>query len=189
MPQWITQVSAEQVWTALGVLQTALLSLGLIGGIKAWWEFIKWRRDAHKDREQTSNQAYGKMEERYLRFLELSLQYPNLGVSLFRPDANNLSEDDRTRRFILYEMLFSVMERAYLDRKASKEILRNQWPGWDQYIRNYMERPSCLEAWTTGSMDNEVGYGLDLRFQKYMDAIALEIRQRNASTTARSAAS
>ena len=176
---WLDQISTERILAALSLLWTALGFLFSIGLLKGLWEFIKWRKDAQKENEQTRNQAYTKMEERYLRFLELSLQYPNLGVNLAQPDATNLSDEDRAKRYILYEMLFSVMERAYLDRTASREILTYQWPGWHQYIHNYLARPSCLDAWRQGGADMEVGYGLDLRFQKYMDEIAAEVTRRS----------
>jgi hypothetical protein len=69
-------------------------------------------------------------------------------------------------------MLFALFERAYIARTLSQEILTQQWPGWEAYIRDYLFcKPSLREEWVAKSEAAPTGHGLDLRFQVFMDEI------------------
>jgi hypothetical protein len=140
----------EKIWTLLSFL----ISLGVLTGL---WELFKLLRASRVEKEQSRNHAYDGMHRDYLRFLELTLQYAHLGANSSQQEAENLNEQDKAMRHTLYEMLFSVMEQAYLNRTASPEIFENQWPGWDAYIRDYLERPSCRESWETRGINSQVG--------------------------------
>jgi hypothetical protein len=133
------------------------------------------------ERARRRREIYDGVSNTYRRFLELTLQYPNVGATQAEPDIgrNELSEDERATQGQLFEFLMGVLEEAYLVyRDASSKQRRQQWAGWEAFIDGYCQRKSFRE-WRKENAVPVSQYDSD--FELYLD-------QRIASAEARSAA-
>lgn len=147
----------------IGITSNLILVLTLLAtGLTIWWQL----RKANEDRE---NGTYDSLDERFTRFLEICIQYPELEV--YNPARDNwaeLSAQDARRQLILYQILVSIFERAYLlyneTHVRKSKTRRNQWEGWVRYIRYYSEHPTFLYAW----MEEKIGEDMDTSFQRFM---------------------
>jgi len=74
-----------------------------------------------------------------------------------------LSAEDQQRERVIFSILISIMERAYLmysDR--SFRVRQEQWDGWDGYIEEWCSRPNFAAA-----LPN-LAPGFDERFVNYL---------------------
>jgi hypothetical protein len=160
-------IGVQWVWPVVLLLTPA----GLMG---IAWEMYKARREArrHSRSAETAayDNAYSRLEEHYIAFNTMLLQHAHLGVYVLDADREGLSVEDQSRRRILYEVLFAILERAYLDRERTADIFKHQWPGWEAFTRAYMKKSSCVAAWREWSG----GYGADKRFEAFIDGIIKE---------------
>jgi hypothetical protein len=129
-------------------------------------ELIKVRRDHVKEKEQEFNSSYLTISDAYHRLLELSVEYPHLGIFPWQEEPADLSPDDLVRRDIFYEMMISIFERAYLERHKTPEISEHFWPGWETFLRRQIEKPSFRKYW--GIFEGEGAFGAyDRRFEAF----------------------
>lgn len=143
----------------------------LVGALAVYvplaYDARKTRRELRLNHRREMNEkyraAYQQNQQNYFVFLQNAVQYPHLGLRATDEDTPGLSPLEETRRSALYEMLFSIFERAYLDRDLTPEIRDHQWPGWEEYIRAYFQKPSVLAEW-----NGQDSYGLDRRFEKFI---------------------
>ena len=85
---------------------------------------------------------YQLLSDNYQDFLKMTLDNPDL--KLFSADAaQSLTEEQRERQLILFNMLVSLFERAYLllyeDDMAPKQARR--WHSWEDYMAEWCRRP------------------------------------------------
>lgn len=179
--EWLAQFGISLPSWLVAVVASGLLATGA----KLFWELAQFYRSLRKEaqertasaeanRRRAYEMAYWRLEDRYLDLLTVNIKYPGMRVALTDDDATPVSEEDRIRRHIFYEMLFSLFERAYLDRDLTPDIREHQWPGWEEYIKSYMRKPSCRAEWERGT-GFDTGYGLDERFQRGCMAPILEL--------------
>lgn len=152
--------TADMIGIASDSIQVATL---LIAGLSIWWQLKK----ANEDRE---NGTYDSLDVRFTRFLEICSKYPDLEV--YAPNRDNWDELDsqqRRRQLILYQMLVSILERAYILynntytlKSASR---RHQWEGWVQYMRDYADAPAFQYAWHV----EKIGRDMDATFVDFME--------------------
>lgn len=148
----------------IGIANIVILLLTLLPAFASiWWQLKK----ANEDRE---NGTYDSLDVRFTRFLEVCTEYPELEV--YNPLRNNWSELDekQTRRqLLLYQMLVSIFERAYLlyndTHTLKSKSRRNQWSGWERYMGYYAAHPTFKYAW----IDEQIGADMDKSFQKFME--------------------
>ncbi len=140
-------------------------------------------------------QLRSRREEKYLAiideyksFLELALSYPHLGVTEHsRPvSPDKLTTDQLTQRDILFEILTSILERAFIAyEERSSSFREHQWRGWESYIAQYAERVDYLDWWVRvyGNGDwagalSEGASEYDRRFEDYMIQIVAKNRHK-----------
>ncbi len=74
--------------------------------------------------------------------LELGMEHPDLQLRSRRA-APHLTAEQQERRQVVFEMLVSLFERAYLlafdDDMTEKQ--RRRWHSWDDYMREWCRRP------------------------------------------------
>ena len=126
----------------------------------------------NKQRERSGReyQVYNSLDDKYIDFLKLCIQYPELKVSTGQTEENNQwSEEQEYRRSALYEILISLFERAYLlYNDESDRIKKAQFKGWQEYIHDWMKSKSFRKYWWL------LGTQFDKTFKDYMNKLAKE---------------
>lgn len=154
------------------IIQTATL---VIGAITIYTQLKK----AGEDRE---NGTYDSLDERFTRFLEVCSEHADLEV--YNPSRDNWKELGETKyrqQLILFQILVSIFERAYIlynIGNAKKSINRiHQWAGWVQYMRDYANSPTFQYAWHV----EQIGRDMDSSFVSFMEKTVKVKEYNNAS--------
>ena len=97
--------------------------------------------EQRKERENEEEEVYQLLSDAYIDFLKLVIDNPDLKLrSQCQIDA--LKGDQQERIQVLFEILISLFERAYLlayDEDMKGKQLR-RWRSWDDYMREWCER-------------------------------------------------
>ncbi len=116
-------------------------------------------------RESRVRDAYAALDDKYIQYVELCLQNKDLDV-FDTPLARSApaTADQRRREAMLFAILQSILERAYLmfgDPDDGFE--RGQWSGWQTYMKAWSARENFRSEWAVGRDEFDPG------FTKYMD--------------------
>jgi len=94
-----------------------------------------------KERDNEEEEVFQLLSDNYQDFLKVALQNPDL--RLFSPEETpSLSDEQRERMYIIFSMLVSLFERAYLllfERNMSSKQMR-RWSSWEDYMREWCQR-------------------------------------------------
>ena len=97
--------------------------------------------EQRKERENEEEEVYQLLSDNYQDFLKVALANPDL--RLFSEGGASLNEEQKERQFIIFNMLMSLFERAYLllyeEDMAPKQVRR--WNSWEDYILEWCRRP------------------------------------------------
>lgn len=94
-----------------------------------------------KERENEEEAVYQMLSDAYTDFLKLVMQNPDLQLRS-QTIINDLTEEQRERTNVIFKILISLFERAYLlafDNKMSLKQTR-RWASWDDYMREWCQR-------------------------------------------------
>lgn len=110
--------------------------VGLPLAILTYW------REQRKERENEDEETYQLLSVAYADFLKLVMENPDLQLRSRRAGPH-LTPEQQERRQVVFEMLVSLFERAYLlaydDDMDEKQ--RRRWHSWDDYMREWCRRP------------------------------------------------
>lgn len=108
--------------------------------------------EQRKERENEEEEVYQLLSDAYTDFLKLVMANSDLKLTLYINDTDvkkrdellleNFTEEQQERMHVLFEILISIFERAYLlafEPKMSKKQLR-RWRSWDDYMRDWCSR-------------------------------------------------
>ena len=122
--------------------------------------------EQRKERDNEDEAVYQLLSDNYQDFLKVTLANPDL--QLFSAKMTlELSEEQRERMFIIFSMLISLFERAYLllyENNMSTKKLR-RWRSWEDYMREWCQREDFRAA-----LDIQL-HGEDPDFVKYLQAM------------------
>ena len=94
-----------------------------------------------RERDNEDEEVYQLLSDNYQDFLKLALEHTDL--HLFRAEQTpELTDEQRERMLIVFSMLTSLFERAYLllyEPKMSKKHQR-RWLSWEDYMREWCRR-------------------------------------------------
>ena len=94
-----------------------------------------------KERNNEDEEVYQLLSDNYQDFLKMALGHPDL--HLFTPEqTQELSDEQRERMLIIFSMLISLFERAYLllyEEKMSS-LKQRRWLSWEDYMRQWCRR-------------------------------------------------
>jgi hypothetical protein len=125
-------MSALETWELLSYVVT------VVGFPLAIFVFVYEQR---RERDNEDEAVYELLSDNYQKFLQTALQHPDL--SLFAPEETlELSDEQKQRMFIVFSMLISLFERAYLllfDAKMTARQ-RRRWLSWEDYMREWCQR-------------------------------------------------
>ena len=97
--------------------------------------------EQRKERENEEEEVYELLSDNYQEFLKTALENPDL--RLFSATTMPLNEEQKERQFIIFSMLISLFERAYLllyeEDMSDKQARR--WNSWHDYLSDWCERP------------------------------------------------
>lgn len=125
--------------------------------------------EQRKERENEEEEVYQQVSDNYQDFLKVALKNPDL--RLFSSDATvSLTEEQQERQRIIFSMLISLFERAYLllyeDNMTPKQLRR--WNSWDDYVREW-----CRKANFRDNLPRLL-VGEDPDFVRYLQAVVAE---------------
>ena len=123
--------------------------------------------EQRKERDNEDEEVFQLLSDNYQDFLKVTLANPDL--RLFSPEkTTELSEVQRERMFIIFSMLISLFERAYLllyeDDMTPKKLRR--WRSWEDYMREWCQREDFRAA-----LDVQL-HGEDPDFVTYLRTLA-----------------
>lgn len=129
--------------------------------------------DQRKARENEEEEVYQLLSDNYQEFLKVALENPDLRL-FSAVQATDLDPDQRERKLIIFNMLVSLFERAYLvlyeDAMAPKQARR--WRSWEDYMREWCARPDFRKALP------ELLRGEDPEFVGYIQVLATQAEPR-----------
>jgi len=97
--------------------------------------------EQRRERENEEEEVYQLLSDNYQDFLKVALA--NHDLRLFSSEATpSLNEEQKERQLIIFVMLISLFERAYLllydDVMSPKQARR--WNSWEDYILEWCQR-------------------------------------------------
>lgn len=132
----------------------------------AIFSFI-WQQ--RKERENEEEEVYQLLSDAYTDFLKLVMANPDLKLRS-QNQIIDLTEEQRERIQVMFEILISLFERAYLlayeENMSGKQSRR--WASWDDYMREWCERDDFRY------MLPRLLHGEDPDFSGYIRKIAAE---------------
>lgn len=155
-------MSALEIWELFSYIVTVV---GLPLAIFTYW------KEQRKERENEDEDTYQLLSVAYADFLKLVMENPDLQLRSRRA-APELTDEQRERRQVVFEMLVSLFERAYLlafDNDMNEKQKR-RWHSWDDYMREWCRRPDFC------AMLPQLLEGEDPDFVAYIHRIAAEER-------------
>jgi hypothetical protein len=104
--------------------------------------------EQRKERENEEEAAWQQLSDAYIDFLEVVLANPDLKLRS-QAQTPDLTDEQRERMRVIFDMLISLFERAYLllYEDAMSEKQRRRWHSWDDYMREWCGREdfrACL---------------------------------------------
>ena len=149
-----------QTWELLSYIVT-VVGLPLAIGV-----FLYERR---KERENEEEAIWHQLSDAYIDFLQVVLANPDLKLRSRAPTPD-LTDEQRERMWVIFDMLISLFERAYLlayepDMGAQQ---RRRWHSWEDYMREWCQRDDFREHLP------ELLRGEDPNFTAYIRCLAEE---------------
>lgn len=97
--------------------------------------------EQRKERNNEEEEVYQLLSDNYQEFLKIALDHPDLRL-FASEETPALSEEQSERMFIIFSMLISLFERAYLllyeDNMKEKQLRR--WRSWEDYMGEWCSR-------------------------------------------------
>lgn len=148
------------------MLEVASFAVTVVGLPFAIAVFL-WEQRRERDNEE--EEAYLHLSDAYTDFLRIVLAHPDLHLRTNEPLANP-SADQRERMLVIFDMLISLFERAYLVayKEPMSETEARRWNSWDDYMREWCRREDFRNALPL------LLRGEDPQFQRYIRRVAEE---------------
>ena len=155
-------MSARDAWEyASFVITTLALPFAIV--------FFAWEQ--RKERDNEEEEGYQLLSNAYNDFLKVVLAHPDLHLRTNEPLQNPTTEQTE-RMLVIFDMLISLFERAYLVAYKVKmaETEKRRWNSWDDFMREWCRREDFHNALPL------LLRGEDPEFTEYIRRIAAEER-------------
>jgi hypothetical protein len=147
-----------QTWELLSYIVT---TIGFPAAI------VAFLYEQKKERDNEEEEVYQLLSDNYQDFLKIALDHSDL--SLYSAEHTpELTKEQRERMLIIFSMLISLFERAYLllyEPKMSAQQ-RRRWLSWEDYMREWCRRADFR------ALLPELLEGEDLEFGGYIRGLA-----------------
>lgn len=122
-----------------------------------WWEgasyvvtviglplaIIVFLMEQRRERRNEDEEIFQYLSEEYAEFQKLVLEHADVRLTFDHDSAqDDLTEEQAARKRILYDILISLFERAYIlvyDDTMDKRTAR-LWASWEDYMRHWCRR-------------------------------------------------
>ena len=104
--------------------------------------------EQRQQRENEEEALYQSLSDEYKEFLRLTLEHADLRLTGRYDPAREIDEDQRERKHVLFAILISLFERAYIvlyDEAPSRHAAR-LWRTWEDYLHEWCARPDFRAA-------------------------------------------
>jgi hypothetical protein len=129
--------------------------------------------EQRKERENEDEEVYQLLSDNYQDFLKVALENPDLRLFSCEPTPD-LTPEQRERKLIIFNMLVSLFERAYLvlyeEPMSGKQSRR--WRSWEDYMREWCARNDFRNALS------DLLRGEDPDFVNYIQGLARQADMR-----------
>ena len=142
---------ADLTW--LEWLEAGSYLVTVVGAPLAILVFIYEQR---RERANEEEEIYQRLSDEYAEFLKLILENADLQLTRAVAAEATLTPEQRERRRVLFELLVSLFERAYIlvyEEKMKKQT-RRLWLSWEDYMREWCRRPD-FRAELPGLLEGE----------------------------------
>jgi hypothetical protein len=97
--------------------------------------------EQRKERDNEEEEVYQLLSDNYQEFLKIALEHPDLRL-FASEETSALTEEQRERMFIIFSMLISLFERAYLllFEHGMREKQLRRWRSWEDYMGEWCNR-------------------------------------------------
>gem|GEM_PF-1473821 len=145
-------------------LQAASNFVSILGLVIAVGGFV-W--DRHRERRERELNAFATLDDKYIDFLRLCLDYPQLDVLAVPLDSpGSLTDDQLRKEYALFAILISLFESVSVMLEGQSAAYRGRFqPGWEDCMKSYAKRAGFRRAWAI------VGPQCDRRFYEYMQGL------------------
>lgn len=119
------------------VVTTLALPVGIV--------FFMWEQ--RKERNNEEEAAYQLLSDAYNDFLKVVLANPDLRLRTNEPLPNPTPEQNE-RVLVIYDMLVSLFERAYLVAwsETMSEVEKRRWNSWDDFMHEWCRRERFAQS-------------------------------------------
>jgi hypothetical protein len=126
------------------LLELTSFAVTVVGLPFAIWVFARQQR---AERENEEEEAYLHLADAYNRFLEVVLAHSDLQLRTNTPLPNPTPEQNE-RMLVIFDMLVSLFERAYLVAHKPQMTATEQrrWNSWNDYMHEWCQRADFLNA-------------------------------------------
>jgi hypothetical protein len=124
--------------------------------------------EQRKERANEEEEIFQRLSDEYREFLKLVLDNADLQLLRLEGARQNLSEEQKERRFAIFGILISLFERAYLlvyEETLNKKA-RRLWQSWEDYMREWVRRADFRDALP------QLLEGEDEEFTQYIASLA-----------------
>ena len=123
--------------------------------------------EQRKERENEEEEVYQLLSDNYQDFLKVALDNPDLRL-FSAGSTDSLNAEQKERQFIIFTMLMSLFERAYLllfEEDMSPRQAR-RWNSWEDYMLEWCRRPDFRASLP------QLLHGEDPSFVRYVERLA-----------------
>lgn len=153
------------VQAASNVVEAVAVVLATLFAVLEWRKAKKRQEEERRVRqEQIDREAHEIPHSYYTRYLELTVQYPELDMGdLPLPQPVTLTPTQKSQAAGLFLIWLASVQQAYLlYYKSSEDAHQRRWGGWRDYILELMARENFFEYW------NMYKHQFDTEFVKYV---------------------
>ena len=127
--------------------------------------FFAWEQ--RKERDNEEEEQYQLLSDAYTDFLKVVLAHPDLQLRSNEP-LPDPSAEQRERMLVIFDMLISLFERAYLVlyEEAMSDKQARRWRSWEDYMGEWCARPDFCNSLP------ELLRGEDPEFVAYIQRLA-----------------